>query len=113
MKNFIIISIVVILKDIYFISGDFKNIYLRIIDILITLFVVFFSIITMLALASINSNGKIEISELNIFLIFSAIFSILKLIFIYIIKGKFYLKVFFIVAFTLIGLLLLYMTLNL
>ncbi|MDR2879429.1 MAG: hypothetical protein LBV03_05915 [Fusobacteriales bacterium] len=89
------ISIGLVFKDIFLIYGKFKNIYFKIIDISTTLFVPVLNIMIILAMTAISSNKKIEIDGLTIFLIFLSIFSILKLIYVYIIKNKFYLKVFY------------------
>ncbi|MDR2879430.1 MAG: hypothetical protein LBV03_05920 [Fusobacteriales bacterium] len=76
----ILIGIGLIIKDIFLIHGNFKNIYIKIIDIVVTLFIPVLNILIILALAAINSNGKIEMSWLNIFLVFLAVFSILKFV---------------------------------
>jgi hypothetical protein len=108
----IVVLVGVIFKDIFLVYGNFKNKYLQIIDILVTLTIPVFSILTMLVVATLNTKGKIEIDGLNIFLLVLVIFSILKLIYVYVIRGKFYWKVFFIGFFTLISAYILYVTLN-
>lgn len=109
---FIMMSILLILKDTVLILSNFQNKFFKYLDIIFSIAVSVFNIIIIWALVEISSKKIFELGILQFFLIILIVLSLVKIIYVYMIGDRRGLKVFITIIYELMILYLIYISLN-